>query len=50
MHNDANNIKCRVMNMELDQILAMKIQVNNKCSLLIYQVVKWIHALHQKLH
>jgi len=35
MCNNANNIKCKVMNMELDQILAMGIQVSNKCSLLI---------------
>jgi hypothetical protein len=35
MRNNANNIKCKVMNMELDQILAMRIQVSNKCSLLI---------------
>jgi hypothetical protein len=31
MHNNANNIKCKVMNMELDQISTMKIQVSNKC-------------------
>jgi hypothetical protein len=35
MRNNANNIKCRVMNMELDQISTMRIQVSNKCSLLI---------------
>ncbi len=34
-NNNANNIKCKVMNMELDQILAMRIQASNKCSLLI---------------